>query len=205
MTNYNLPTNIDSTYTDSSIDATVKAHQQAHDSLHGFLNRFDTGYAAYNVEPATWIPLGDSITQQNDSWAYQTSYTLGRSLKMIRNAAIGGQTSAQMLSRINSDVISYSPRYCVLDAGTNDIGNAVAFATWRDNMKSMIGLLQDANIIPIMMTLPASNTHAATHALWNNWIRTWCANNQVHVFDIYPILVDPTNGHYSSSYDVGEE
>ncbi len=78
------------------------------------------------------VVLGDSITAWNwtdaannvhsDSWATHLALGLAGKLHLIRNAGIGGNTTAQMLARFDSDVMAYLPDggWVGIAGGTND-------------------------------------------------------------------------------------
>ena len=96
--------------------------------------------------------MGNSITE---NWAYfhpefftEHNY-LGR--------GIGGQTSAHMLVRFQSDVIDLHPQAVVIMAGTNDVA-LNAFWVVPDqvvnNVISMCTLAQAYGIIPIISSIP---------------------------------------------------
>lgn len=78
------------------------------------------------------VVIGDSITAWNwsdysnnvhsDSWATHLALGSGGKLHLIRNAGIGGNTTAQMLARFDSDVMAYLPDggWVGIAGGTND-------------------------------------------------------------------------------------
>ena len=95
--------------------------------------------------------MGNSITE---NWAYFhpeffTSHNyLGR--------GIGGQTSAHMLVRFQSDVIALQPKVVVIMAGTNDVAHNdfwVAPEEVVNNVVSMCTLAKANGIIPIISSI----------------------------------------------------
>lgn len=78
------------------------------------------------------VVIGDSITAWNwsdyaenvhsDSWATHLTLGLGGKLRLLRNVGIGGNTTAQMLARFDSDVMAYLPNggWVGIAGGTND-------------------------------------------------------------------------------------
>ena len=78
------------------------------------------------------VVIGDSITAWNftdpnqnvhsDSWATNMTFALGGKLRLLRNGGIGGNTTAQMLARFDSDVMAYLPNggWVGIAGGTND-------------------------------------------------------------------------------------
>ena len=95
--------------------------------------------------------MGNSITE---NWAYYhpeffTSHNyLGR--------GIGGQTSAHMLVRFQSDVIDLHPKVVVIMAGTNDVAHNdfwLAPEQVVNNVISMCTLARANGIIPIISSI----------------------------------------------------
>ena len=96
--------------------------------------------------------MGNSITE---NWAYfhpefftEHNY-LGR--------GIGGQTSAHMLVRFQSDVIDLHPKAVVIMAGTNDVAHNDFWVSPEqvvNNVVSMCTLAQANGIIPIISSIP---------------------------------------------------
>lgn len=95
--------------------------------------------------------MGNSITE---NWAYfhpeffTTHNYLGR--------GIGGQTSAHMLVRFQSDVIDLHPQAVVIMAGTNDVAHNdfwVAPEQVVNNVVSMCTLARANGIIPIISSI----------------------------------------------------
>lgn len=105
-----------------------------------------------NKEFPEVVFMGNSITE---NWAYFhpeffTSHNyLGR--------GIGGQTSAHMLVRFQSDVIALQPKVVVIMAGTNDVAHNefwVAPEEVVNNVVSMCTLAKANGIIPIVSSIP---------------------------------------------------
>lgn len=108
--------------------------------------------------------IGDSITAGNSNfnsplWAWDdTSYPTyllhasdGR-IVGVRNSGHGGETTTQLLARIDAEVIAYAPDVCFVQGGTND--GLGASATTDANVRSMCNKLLDAGILPILVGGP---------------------------------------------------
>lgn len=117
-----------------------------------------------NKEYPEVVFMGNSITE---NWAYFhpeffTSHNyLGR--------GIGGQTSAHMLVRFQSDVIDLHPKVVVIMAGTNDVAHNdfwVAPEQVVNNVISMCTLAKANGIIPII-----SSIMPCTSFVWNTEIK----------------------------------
>lgn len=168
----------------------------------------------------TVVLLGDSITANNNSagtGGTQTSATgyftwanmlMGSPLKVLSNAGVAGNTTAQMLARIGSDVLSYAPGYCVVHMATNDIEQGLDIdAVTIPNMLSICAQLKAAGIVTILLTtIPndgSANTNVkkAATAKVLNWQRTLAARLPgVIVVDTARALTDPATGFALSGY-----
>jgi lysophospholipase L1-like esterase len=94
--------------------------------------------------------LGDSITQ---SWNLANAFPYLNAI----NAGISGETTTQMLTRFERDVIQKHPTYLVILAGTNDLYMGVSLSTTQANIEQMIALARSKSIQPILCSvLPTS-------------------------------------------------
>ena len=70
------------------------------------------------THPGFWAETGTGDPQH----CYE--YWLDRRLKgqyEIINKGYGSDTTDRMLARFDRDVLSYSPQYCIIQGGTNDL------------------------------------------------------------------------------------
>ena len=126
----------------------------------------------------TAVGLGDSITELQ-TWFSTANAATGHNYKYT-NAGIGGQTTAQMLPRLSSDVLDRNPDLCVVLGGTNDLGQGVPSATTIANLGSMVSDITAGGARVILGTVPprlntanAPLTSAQVDYYWtvNAWIR----------------------------------
>lgn len=151
-------------------------------------------------KPAKVVFLGNSIT---DGW-YRTHPEF-----FIKNGftgrGIGGQTTSQMLTRFQADVIDLKPKMVVIMAGTNDIARNNGIITHKhimQNIQSMCELAQFHKIKPVLCTiLPACEFRwnpelkpAADIKLLNDMIREYAQKNNIPFVDYYSALVDARGG-----------
>lgn len=158
-----------------------------------------------------WVALGDSITaaqtdNTNNAWGsswplYAMLKSQGR-LRLVRNAAVGGNTSANMLARFDSDVTPYAPNIVTLLAGTNDIATGVAFATFQANIAAIVTKIRTIGAVPVLGTIPprTGGGFGPTIVRWNAWLRDYAERNGISVVDFYRTLTDPSTGGYLSAY-----
>ncbi len=79
----------------------------------------------------------------------------------IINAGISGNNTADLLTRLERDVLSRKPDTVILLAGTNDMlnsGNALSLKKAIDNLGKLVDRIQSANAKVILMTIPPCYT-----------------------------------------------
>ena len=154
--------------------------------------------------------MGNSITE---NWAYYhpeffTSHNyLGR--------GIGGQTSAHMLVRFQSDVIDLHPKVVVIMAGTNDVAHNdfwVAPEQVVNNVISMCTLAQANGIIPIISSIPPCNSFVWRREIENagqtivdinTALKAYAEAHQIVYVDYHSALVDENLGFKKNLSDDG--
>lgn len=145
--------------------------------------------------------LGDSITSGGDTtglfWSEMVPMlTKGRARRVVV-AGIAGNTTAQMLARIQADVIAYAPNVCLVMGGTNDATAANAIS----NLPLIYARLRAANIEPIACTITPSNSDPGGKVkAINAWIQSYCGRNRIQVLDMHAQVVDATNSQYLTGY-----
>ena len=145
--------------------------------------------------------MGNSITE---NWAYfhpdfftEHNY-LGR--------GIGGQTSAHMLVRFQSDVIDLHPQVVVIMAGTNDVAHNdywVAPDQVVKNVISMCTLAKANGIIPIISSIPPCNSFVWRKEIENAGqtivdinaaLKAYADANDIVYVDYHSALADENKG-----------
>lgn len=139
------------------------------------------------------ILFGDSISLANevhptDNGFFNWANVLFRhKFKVIRNTGVGGNTTTQMLARLNTDVIAYRPRWVCVLGGANDIVGDVGADTIYNNLVSICSILRGCGINVILCTItPTSsmNSEARTtvYDTVNTNLRAYAAANPKIVF-----------------------
>ncbi len=117
------------------------------------------------------------------------------------NAGIGGDTTADMLARLSSSVLSRNPDIVFFMGGTNDIKNGENTATITANIELIIDMLLAHNIIVVLLPITprlstgstdwANDAERRTHHAVNHWLRDKAKRtHSVLMLDVYPELVD---------------
>lgn len=159
--------------------------------------------------PAFAVALGDSQTAgtltPGLTYPNMASALVERRVGIV-NKGIGGNTTAQMLARVQADVIALSPRMCLFMGGTNDIANSVPPADTRANIIAIADAVTAAGIEFVINTIPPRNQHGILGAGkvrdLNNWIRLWGAARGFRIVDLNPLLVNPKSGEYAAGMNV---
>lgn len=166
----------------------------------------------------TIVLFGDSITANNNvtngqpapnntmiqwklsdigyfTWA---NIKLKNAFKVIRNSAISGQRTDQLLARVQTDVINYHPDWCLLMAGTNDVNGGISASTIVSNLRSIYQALVASGIKVIACSMIPNNTFNSgstavkdTFSYVNNWIRQYAkSNNMIYYVDTFSSIYD---------------
>lgn len=194
------------TTTTSARDETLVARDET------LVARDDALAAATMVIAATsagsrTIILGDSIDAAVQGWWPYYALQSG-CIPTIRNAGIGGNTTSQMLARIQADVIDYRPAVCVLGGATNDIGTGMPELTTRANIATMVSMLRKAGITPVLRTTPPADS-AVSGTTWgavplrrqqtlrhNAWLAGYAQQEGIALLDMYLSVADPATGGF---------
>lgn len=81
--------------------------------------------------------FGTSASQILDSIAAHIMLASGGRAWFPSHAGVGGDTSAQLLARIQADVIAKAPNWCHIMIGTNDARASVPLATYKANVQAI--------------------------------------------------------------------
>ncbi|MDC1108952.1 GDSL-type esterase/lipase family protein, partial [Flavobacteriaceae bacterium] len=115
--------------------------------------------------------MGNSITEH---WQTYSPLFFEENSFLV-NKGVSGQTSVEMLSRFQEDVIKQSPKAVYILAGINDIAQNSGYISIDDISKNIIkmGLLAQKNNIKVVIcsVLPV------TEIIWNEKIKN--ANQKV--------------------------
>ena len=154
-----------------------------------------------NKEFPEVVFLGNSITE---NWAYfhpeffSSHNYLGR--------GIGGQTSAHMLVRFQSDVIALHPKAVVIMAGTNDVAHNDFWVEPEqvvNNVISMCALARANGIVPIISSItpctsfvwrPEIQGAAQTIVNINKDLKAYAEANDIIYVDYHTAMADENMG-----------
>lgn len=150
------------------------------------------------------VALGDSITigstppRADDSWFEQFACTGDFPVEYGYNAGVNGNTTAQMLARLDDDVLSRDPDTVFVLGGTNDLLRGIDRAETVANLREIVVRSLDAGADVYLGTIPPQEAvpfAAAPTELLNADIVAMAEDVDVPVLDFHAALVD-TDGSY---------
>jgi len=103
----------------------------------------------------TFVSMGDSLTAwpSDNPWPDRLD-KVDANLRMLHNAGVPGDTTADMRARFDRDVLAYKPQVVFILGGTNDLGHSVSQATTIANLKAMLLAAKAKGIRVFLMTIP---------------------------------------------------
>ena len=148
--------------------------------------------------PDTLVFMGDSITR---AWPVRSLFPDD----VVRNAGIGGETTADMLARFDRDVIAHRPQAVHLLGGINDIaenGGPVTVDAVAANLQTMIDRARRQGAAVVLGTLlPCTNVDWRPHLTMqpsilalNAWIAGFANGSGIVVADYFAPLADASGG-----------
>jgi acyl-CoA thioesterase-1 len=165
-----------------------------------------TGAAACDEPPSGGgaVALGDSITigstppRAEDSWFEQLTCTEDSPVEYAYNAGINGNTTAQMLARLERDVLSRDPDTVFILGGTNDLLGGIPPAETIANLRAIVEGSREAGADVYVGTIPPQEAvplAAAPTEQLNAAIVALAEQLDVPVLDFHAALVE-SDGSY---------
>ena len=125
----------------------------------------------------TAIFIGSSVCEgcgatNNRGWTAMTAERMERNGWSTGNCAIGGQTTADILLRLERDVIVHKPAVCFVGLGLSNEGlattpdPAVPCGIFLNNLKKIVQALKDAGIFPIVGGVYPNNDYTLMQYAW---------------------------------------
>ncbi len=144
------------------------------------------------------IFIGDSITWQ---WTRDGFHPIFFTSNGYVNKGISGNTTVQMLSRFQADVVALDPYCVVIEGGTNDIAQRSDEAI-LSNLKQMVEQARKAGISVVLGSVPPSNNFPKLPDFrpedriigLNAMIKAYASSQGIPYADYYAVLVDGQKG-----------
>ena len=142
--------------------------------------------------------IGDSITWQ---WTRDGFHPVFFTDHRYVNKGISGNTTVQMLTRFQADVVALDPYCVVIEGGTNDIAQRSDEAI-LSNLKQMVEQARAAHISVVLGSVPPSNNFPKLPDFrpedriisLNALIKEYAASKGIPYADYYSVLVDAQKG-----------
>lgn len=180
-------------------DAIYKAH-----SISSSATEID---GSINRDAQTIVLLGDSITAGNTGENILFTQTFGQfvwgnalsghKFDLIYKAGIGGETSSQILARVESDVIAYNPSHCMFLCGMNDSSDNDGTILLKQNIIDIYNKLNNAGIFSFILTntIRKNSNQKNQQALSvNKWMVEYFVDKpNCEIIDFCSALIDPTS------------
>jgi lysophospholipase L1-like esterase len=106
------------------------------------------------VPVQTFVALGDSLTAWPTTPWPQRLDAEDTAIRLMRNAGVPGNTTAQMRARLTTDVYNYHPNLLFVLGGTNDLGLGISGSVTIANLRAIIVGAKAHNIRVIMLLVP---------------------------------------------------
>lgn len=150
-----------------------------------------------NGVPFTASTLGNSIIAgvNGISFTDQALYAGGGNLTWKSNGGIAGNTSAQMLGRIDQSV-PWPVDVCLIMEGSNDAINGVSVDNHRANMESIIQRLLFRGIVPVILASAPVNAQPAAVTAMIAAENLLALKYGVSIYDPWRNVVDVANGQW---------
>jgi lysophospholipase L1-like esterase len=149
----------------------------------------------------TFVALGDSLTAwPNTPWPTRLDAE-DPYLRLVRNAGIPGNTTAQMRARLARDVYYYDPDVLFVLGGTNDLGLGISGSATIANLRAIIVGAKAHKIRVILLLVPPDSytSMAAKVDSLNQAIINLANSQRVSWVDIHGPLTNG-NGVYFPKY-----
>lgn len=150
------------------------------------------------------VALGDSITigstppHAEDSWFEQFACTEDPPVEYAHNAGINGNTTEQMLARLDQDVLSRDPDTVFVLGGTNDLLRGIDRAVTVANLRQIVDRILAADADVYLGTIPPQEAvpqAAVPTEQLNAAIVAMAEEVDVPVLDFHAALVE-SDGSY---------
>lgn len=148
------------------------------------------------------MTLGDSleVVPKVSTWPASLA-SRDTLLKLLHNAGISSNTTAQMLARFNRDVAAYHPDMLLVQGGSNDVDRGVPQATIISHLKSIVDAAQARGMYVFLITIPpeGSPTFAKAIVSLNAAIIGLARSERAWSIDIHKVL-STSRGVFQAKY-----
>ena len=170
---------------------------------------------AWRAPATNAAPFGDSISAQNfgsspyeaHGYLIAANALMGWPMTIVANGGVSGNTTTQMLARLDQFLIdNASIGTLLILGGTNDPGASISSATTIANLQAMYALCRLRRVRPVALTITPRTDQAGsllTHIQTVN-AAILASTGPVAIADTFTALADPSNSslpYSGSTYD----
>lgn len=159
----------------------------------------------------TAIFIGSSVCEgcgatPGKGWAALAAQRLARNGWTSFNCAIGGQTTADILLRLERDVIAHRPAVCFVGLGLSNEGlpgakdPAVPCGIYLSNLKKIVEALQGAGVFPIVGGVYPNDDYTMEESRYLHRVRDEMDLWDVPVLQWLDGLEEGKSGHYPAGW-----
>ena len=158
--------------------------------------------------------FGDSLTYGTGSgggtYPQRLGVLLGSDATVV-NQGIAGQTTSQLLARLQADVLDNNPDYVLVWGGINDIYQDLSIPNAKSNLQAIFDAIHNAGAKVVSLNITPSKgggTWTPTRQTNTDDINSWILNTATNIdfrIDAYTAVEDPGNPDYIlAGYDAGD-
>lgn len=114
------------------------------------------------------LAIGDSLTKgfgagEGESYPEQLATITGLA---VTNAGVDGETSAEMLERIDTQMRLYPPKLVIVITGGNDFLRSIPARETKENLRRVIQRVRRARAAPLIVAVPKKGFFMADAGLY---------------------------------------
>lgn len=161
-----------------------------------------------------FVAFGDSLTAgyktPGPSWPARVA-SMRSDLQLVHNAGVTGDTTGQLLARIDRDVYAYRPDLLTIFVGLNDLSHCKPVGQVVANIRAMVAGAQEHDVGRIVLILnshtigwSSGNGHGcgpqlqANIDLLDDALIEYGIAAGIQTIDLRPAM--DTNGHYTKAF-----
>lgn len=215
----NLPSTVQALVSRAGIQRTVVIFGDSHSRRNGpAISGKSASLVGYELGDVFAAPTTDAVYFGFDGYFVAANTILNGAFRVLHNAAVGGETAAQINARIDTAMQRYQPAFAVYMAGTNDIQNAgittaaaadtAAAATIADIAAGWARITSYGAGVLAYTIPPRTSLNGFQRRAWaqvNSWIRT-AARRTANVYlagDAARAAGNPATGDWLAATEYG--
>lgn len=161
-----------------------------------------SGYSGWNSQIRV-ITMGDSITQYGSAsgWMLYVEMTSNRRVRVVKDAAVAGETVDQMIARFSTDVTPYADQADELwiMAGTNNAGLSESNSVFAPKISALIDLGIATGLRVRVFNIPPRDNVIAVANTMRECISAVAMQKGVNCYDPWQGVINPATGGFNAA------